>query len=78
MRGNFSPTQPLSDGDALQAQPTEPNDKKVLTQILSDVQQDFRRSSVQLVKEGAEAEEEQRSHAETIASQGEPQRQRRE
>lgn len=53
-------------------------EKKVLTQILSDVQQDFRGSSVQLVKKGAETEEEQRSHAETITSQGKSQRYRRE
>lgn len=51
---------------------------KVLTEILSDVQQNFRGSSVQLIKQGAEAEEEQRSHAETITPQGESQRYRRE
>lgn len=67
----------LSDGDALQLNQQKENEK-VLTEILSDVQQDFRWSSVQLVKQGAETEEEQRSHAETITSQGEPQRQRRE
>lgn len=44
---------------------------KVLTEILSDVQQDSRGSSVQLVKQRAETEEEQSSHAETITSQGE-------
>lgn len=49
-------------------------ERKVLTEILSDVQQDSRGSSVQLVKQGAETEEEQRSHAETITSQGEAQR----
>lgn len=47
---------------------------EVLTEILSDVQQDSRGSSVQLVKKGAETEEEERSHAETITSEGEPQR----
>lgn len=57
---------------------TKKKKKKVLTEILSDVQQDFRGSSVQLVKEGAETEEEQRSHAETITSQGESQRHGRE
>lgn len=49
----------------------------VLTEILSDVQQDLRGSSVQLVKERCEAEEEECSHAETITSQGKSQRQRR-
>lgn len=50
---------------------------EVLTEILSDVQQDLRGSSVQLVKERAEAEEKECSHAETITSQGKSQRQRR-
>lgn len=50
---------------------------EVLTEILSDVQQDLRGSSVQLVKERAEAEEEECSHAETITAQGKSQRQRK-
>lgn len=51
---------------------------KVLTEILPDVQQDFWRSSVQLVKQGAEAEEEQGGHAEAVAAQGKAPRQHRE
>lgn len=47
---------------------------KVLTEILPDVYQDFRRSSVQLVEKGAETEEKQRSHAEAITSEGKSQR----
>lgn len=64
----------LFDDDTLQ--PAEEN--QVLTEVLSDVQQDFRGSSVQLVKKRAETEEEQRSHAETITSQGKSQRYSRE
>lgn len=44
---------------------------KVLTEILPDVQQDSWSPAVQLVTKRAEAEEEERSHAETITSQGE-------
>lgn len=49
---------------------------EVLTEVLSEVQQDPRGSSVQLVKERAEAEEEECSHAETITSQGKSEWQR--
>lgn len=51
---------------------------EVLTEILPDVQQDFRGSSVQLVKKGTETEEEQRSHAETITPQRQSPRQGKE
>lgn len=49
---------------------------EVLTEVLSEVQQDPRGSSVQLVKERAETEEEECSHAETITSQGKSEWQR--
>lgn len=49
---------------------------KVLTEILPDVQQDLRRSSVELIKKRAEAEYEQCTHAETISSQGDTERRR--
>lgn len=47
------------------------NKKEVLTEILPDVQQDSWSPPVQLVTKRAEAEEEKRSHTETITSQGE-------
>lgn len=45
--------------------------KSGFSEILPDLQQNFRGSSVQLVKERAEAEEQQCGHAESIIAQGE-------
>lgn len=42
-----------------------------LTQVEAQVQQDLRRSPIELVEEGAQAEEQKGGHAETIVSEGE-------
>lgn len=74
LRCNFLIPKNLFEAETLQ--PAE--EGEVLTEILSDVQQDFRGSSVQLVKERAETEEEERSHAETITTEGQSERYGRE
>lgn len=51
--------------------PNTGESERNLTEILPDLQQNFRGSSVQLVKQWAETEEQQCGHAETIVAQRE-------